>query len=147
MWSPSDPGQPLEKSLADQGAQFTRHAFINALKAYPIRISRDGCGRAADNIFVGRLWRTVKCGDIYLKDYQTLAQVQGGLKTYFTFYNGKRPHQSLGRQPTDQVYTTSQGSGAKIIDKFGGLSDPVSARPLKDETAYPGNAQQIFCCA
>ena len=130
----------------DQGAQFTSHAFINALKAHPIRISMDGRGRAADNIFVERLWRTVKYEDIYLKDYETLAQVQGGLKTYFAFYNGERPHQSLGYQTPDRVYTTGQGGGAKIIDKFGRLSEPVSARPLEDETAHPGNAQQVFCC-
>ena len=72
----------------DQGAQFTSHAFIDALKAHRIRISMDGRGRAADNIFVERLWRTVKYEEIYLKEYETLAQVQAGLRTYFAFYNG-----------------------------------------------------------
>ena len=119
----------------DQGAQFTSHAFIDALKAYPIRISMDGRGRAADNIFVERLWRTVKYEDIYLKDYETLAHVQGGLKTYFAFYNGERPHQSLGYRTPDVVYTTGQGGGAKIIDKFGHLPESASALPREDKIA------------
>jgi putative transposase len=118
----------------DQGAQFTSHDFVNALKAHPIRISMDGRGRAADNIFVERLWRTVKYEDIYLQDYETLAQVQVGLKMYFTFYNGERGHQSLGYQTPDGVYATGQGGGAKIIDKFGHPAEPVSA-PLPDDEA------------
>ena len=130
----------------DQGAQFTSYGFIDALKVHPIRISMDGRGRAADNIFVERLWRTVKYEDIYLKDYETLAQVQVGLKTYFTFYNGERGHQSLGYQIPDEVYATGQGGGAKIIDKFGRLAEPVSAPPPENEAAHPGNEQQVFCC-
>jgi len=129
----------------DQGAQFTSHDFINALKAHPLRISMDGRGRAADNIFVERLWRTVKYEDIYLKAYETLAEVQVGLKTYFTFYNGERGHQSLGYQTPDGVYATGQGGGAKIIDKFGRLAEPVSAPPPEDEAAPQGNEQQVFC--
>jgi putative transposase len=129
----------------DQGAQFTSHDFVNALKAHPIRISMDGRGRAADNIFVERLWRTVKYEDIYLQDYETLAQVQVGLKMYFTFYNGERGHQSLGYQTPDGVYATGQGGGAKIIDKFGRLAEPVSAPPPEDEAAPQGNEQQVFC--
>ena len=125
----------------DQGSQFTSQAFIAVLKAHPIRISMDGRGRAADNIFVERLWRTVKYEDIYLKDYETLAQVQGGLKTYFTFYNGERRHQSLGYQTPDQVYLTGQGGGARIIDKFDRPS--ASAPPRAD--AAPGNTQQPCC--
>jgi len=66
----------------DQGTQFTSHDFIDALKAHPIRISMDGRGRAADNIFVERLWRTVKYEDIYLKEYETLAAARVGLKMY-----------------------------------------------------------------
>ena len=69
----------------DQGAQFTSHDFIEALKAHPLQISMDGRGRAADNIFVERLWRTVKYEDVDLKDYETLSEVQIGLKVYFDF--------------------------------------------------------------
>lgn len=129
----------------DQGAQFTSHDFITVLKAHPLRISMDGRGRAADNIFVERLWRTVKYEDIYLKEYETLAQVQVGLKVYFNFYNGERGHQSLGYQTPDRVYATGQGGGAKIIDKFGRLAEPVSVPLPKDDVAPQGNEQQVFC--
>jgi putative transposase len=130
----------------DQGTQFTSHDFINVLKAHAIRISMDGRGRAADNIFVERLWRTVKYEDIYLKEYETLAAVQVGLKMYFTFYNSERGHQSLGYQTPDIVYATGQGGGAKIIDKFGHPSESVSAPPPEDESAPQGTEQQVFCC-
>ena len=125
----------------DQGSPFTSEAFIAVLKALPIRISMDGRGCAADNIFVERLWRTVKYEDIYLKDYETLAQVQTGLKTYFAFYNGERRHQSLGYQTPDQVYLTGQGGGARIIDKF---DRPSALAPPLEDTA-PGNTQQLCC--
>lgn len=121
----------------DQGSPFTSQAFIAVLKAHSIRISMDGRGCAADNIFVERLWRTVKYEDIYLKDYATLAHRQEGLKTYFAFYNGERRHPSLGYQTPDQVYLTGRGGGAKIIDKFD--------RP--SPSAPPGNTQQAFCWA
>jgi putative transposase len=130
----------------DQGAQFTSHDFVNVLKVHPIGISRDGRGRAADNIFVERLWRTVKYEDIYLKDYETLAQVHEGLKTYFAFYNGERRHQSLGHQTPDGVYATGQGGGAKIIDKFARPAEPPSVPRSEDQEVYQGNAQQVFCC-
>ncbi|MFO1419840.1 MAG: integrase core domain-containing protein [Candidatus Competibacteraceae bacterium] len=131
------PAQSGVEYRTDQGAQFASHDFINALKAHPLRISMDGRGRAADNTFVERLWRTVKYENIYLKAYETLAEVQVGLKTYFTFYNGQRGHQSLGYQTPDGVYATGQGGGAKIIDQFGRLAEPVSAPPPEDEAA-PG---------
>src|SRR5213075_1017587 len=70
----------------DQGAQFTAHAFTGRLKAANIRISMDGRGRALDNIFVERLWRTVKYEDIYLKSYETVPVLQQGLHDYFHFY-------------------------------------------------------------
>jgi len=108
----------------DQGAQFTSHDFIDVLRAHPIRISRDGRGRAADHIFVERLWRTVKYEDVYLQNYETLPEARVGLKTYFIFYNGERGHQSLGYQTPDIVYATGQGGGAKIIDQFGRPSAP-----------------------
>jgi putative transposase len=129
----------------DQGTQFTRHAFINTLKTHSIQISMDGRGRAADHIFVERLWRTVKDEDIDLKAYENLAQVRVGLKTYFAFYNGERRHQSLRYQTPDRVYMTGQGGGAKIIDKFGRLAEPVLTLPPENQVAHPGNEQQIFC--
>jgi putative transposase len=88
----------------DQGAQFTAHAFTGRLKAANIRISMDGRGRALDNIFVERLWRTVKYEDIYLKSYNTVPALQQGLHDYFHFYNHARPHQSLSYRTPAEVH-------------------------------------------
>jgi putative transposase len=80
---------------SDQGSQFTAHAFTSELTAAGIRISMDGRGRYLDNIFVERLWRTVKYEDIYLKEYATVPALTAGLNDYFDLYNYERPHQSL----------------------------------------------------
>jgi len=102
----------------DQGSQFTSDDFIGALKARDITISMDGRGRASDNIFVERLWRSVKREDVYLKGYATMTDLMLGLTEYFTFYNTTRMRQSLGYHTSDQVYLTASGGGAKIIDKY-----------------------------
>ena len=91
----------------DQGAQFTCQAFTSPLEDEGIHISMDGRGRAFDNIFVERLWRTVKYEDIYLKDYPTVPALQAGLGDYFTFYNYKRPHQSLDYRTPAEVHFQS----------------------------------------
>jgi len=96
-------GQP-EIFNTDQGAQFTALAFTGLLEAAHIRISMDGRGRALDNIFVERLWRTVKYEDIYLKDYATVPDLITGLTRYFTFYNQERFHQSLGYRTPAEVH-------------------------------------------
>ena len=88
----------------DQGVQFTSAEFTNRLKAADIRISWDGRGRALDNIFVERLWRSVKYEDVYIKDYQSVADAVSNLRAYFTFYNHERLHQSLAYQTPAQVY-------------------------------------------
>jgi putative transposase len=88
----------------DQGSQFTAHAFTSRLTEAGIRISMDGRGRALDNIFVERLWRTVKYEDIYLNHYETVPALQRGLHHYFNFYNHERPHQSLAYRVPDEVY-------------------------------------------
>lgn len=88
----------------DQGSQFTSTAFTSILEAADIRISMDGKGRALDNIFVERLWRSVKYEDIYLKNYETVPLLYIGLRDYFTFYNYERPHQSLGNYTPATVY-------------------------------------------
>ena len=108
---------------SDQGAQFTSEAFTGVLKREGITISMDGRGRAFDNIFVERLWRSVKHEDVYLKGYATMGELTIGLAEYFAFYNGERPHQSLGQQTPDIVYRTATGGGAMIFDKFGGAVD------------------------
>jgi putative transposase len=88
-------GQP-EIFNTDQGVQFTAHDFTGELEAANIRISMDGRGRVFDNIFVERLWRTVKYEDIYIKDYATVPALAAGLNIFFNLYNYERPHQSLG---------------------------------------------------
>ena len=102
----------------DQGCQFTSEAFTGVLKLHGIAVSMDGRGRALDNIFVERLWRSVKHEDIYLKGYVTMSELQMGLTNYFEFYNTERPHQSLGNLTPIEVYQTGSGGGARIVDKF-----------------------------
>ena len=102
----------------DQGSQFTSEIFTGVLKKRGIAISMDGRGRALDNIFVERLWRSVKYEDVYLKGYANAMELMMGLMEYFVFYNGERPHQSLGNLTPDQVYATASGGGARIVDKF-----------------------------
>jgi putative transposase len=88
----------------DQGVQFTAHEFTGCLERADIRISMDGRGRAMDNIFVERLWRTVKYEDIYLKEYATVPQLDAGLADYFRFYNHERLHQSLAYHTPAEVH-------------------------------------------
>jgi putative transposase len=102
----------------DQGSQFTSDSFTGLLQHHRITISMDGRGRALDNIFVERLWRTVKYEEIYLKKYDSLPDLLIGLTSYFQFYNQERRHQSLDYQTPSQVYQTATGGGAMIVDKF-----------------------------
>lgn len=103
----------------DQGAQFTSEAFISAIREYPdINISMDGRGRALDNVFVERLWRSLKHEDLYLKGYGSGTELYQGLLDYFHFYNTERLHQSMGYQTPDEVYASATGGGAMIVDKF-----------------------------
>lgn len=103
----------LEKALniskpeifnTDQGSQFTSEAFTGCLKSSNITISMDGKGRAFDNIFVERLWRSVKYEEVYLNDYETVKEAGAGLFRYFEFYNKERVHQSLEYQTPYEVY-------------------------------------------
>ena len=92
--------------------------FTGVLKANGIKISMDGRGRAFDNIFVERLWRTVKYEDVYLKGYATMGELLLGLTRYFGFYNDERPHQALNNRTPEAVYRSGSGGGALIIDKY-----------------------------
>jgi putative transposase len=92
----------------DQGSQFTGEAFTNALRSRDIAISMDGKGRWRDNVFIERLWKSVKYEDIYLKGYGSMEEVKKGLATYFTFYNGKRWHQNFDRKTPAMVYFNTQ---------------------------------------
>jgi putative transposase len=88
----------------DQGSQFTSEAFTGKLSAYGIKISMDGKGRWRDNVFVERLWRSLKYEEVYLKAYETPKQAEAEIKQYFRFYNEKRRHQGLNKQTPDVVY-------------------------------------------
>ena len=88
----------------DQGSQFTSQAFTCLMKDHDIRISMDGKGSWRDNVFVERLWRSVKYEDVYLRAYESATAVREGLKRYFHFYNSRRPHSSLDGRTPDQVY-------------------------------------------
>lgn len=90
---------------SDQGVQFTSKGFTQKLLDKEVRISMDGRGRVFDNIFIERLWRTVKYGNIYVKEYETVKDVREGLKVYFPNYNTERIHQSLGYRTPWEVYT------------------------------------------
>jgi len=88
----------------DQGSQFTSIAFIKMLTEAGIKISMDGKGAWRDNVFVERLWRTIKYAEVYLKAYENVPQARREIGKYITFYNTKRPHSSLDRHTPDQVY-------------------------------------------
>jgi putative transposase len=106
----------LEEALArhtpeifnsDQGVQFTSQAWIERVEAAGSLVSMDGRGRVFDNIFIERLWRSVKYEDIYLYDYATGPELERGLGTYFDFYNHARPHQAHGYQTPYTIFTNS----------------------------------------
>jgi putative transposase len=98
-----DRGRP-EIFNTDQGSQFTSDVFTGRLKNHDIGISMDGRGRAIDNVFIERLWRTVKYEEVFLKDYRDVLDAIGNLKNYFWFYNHERPHHSLDYQTPAAVY-------------------------------------------
>ena len=89
---------------SDQGTQFTSSDFTGILEANGIRISMDGRGRVYDNIFVERLWRTVKYEEVYLKEYNSMREAKNCLFRYFDFYNNERPHQSLENRTPSEIY-------------------------------------------
>jgi putative transposase len=88
----------------DQGVQFTSHQFTGLLERDGIKVSMDGKGRALDNVFVERLWRSVKYEEIYPRGYENLKEVRQGLQKYFKFYNENRPHQGLDYRTPAEVY-------------------------------------------
>lgn len=91
----------------DQGSQFTSYEFTELLKSHSIRISMDGRGRWLDNVFIERLWRSVKHEEVYLKAYDSVSAARDSLRWYFEFYNSRRPHSSLDRVTPDQFYFSS----------------------------------------
>lgn len=96
----------------DQGSQFTSAGFTGILEAAGVKISMDGRGRCLDNIFVERLWRSVKYEDIYIKAYQRMPETRHGLAVYFTFYNEQRLHQALHYRTPVSVWAPDNQQGA-----------------------------------
>ena len=102
-------GRVLKKGACDifntdQGSQFTAHGFIDLLLAKKIQVSMDGKGRCLDNIFVERLWRSVKYECVYLYEFETVAQAKEQIGNYFMFYNNERPHQALNYKTPREIY-------------------------------------------
>jgi putative transposase len=95
----------------DQGSQFTSREYTERLEGAGVAVSRDGRGRALDNVFVERLWRSVKYEDIYLKEYEHVVALSSGLQSYFRFYDDERPHQSLGYRTPGEVYWAGNRAG------------------------------------
>jgi len=98
----------------DQGSQFTSGEFTCELEKRGVRVSMDGKGRALDNVYVERLWRSVKYENIYLNDYKDLKELKGGVKSYFEFFNTERHHQSLEYATPDEVYFSSRDGEEEV---------------------------------
>ncbi|MCB5255034.1 MAG: integrase core domain-containing protein, partial [Candidatus Cloacimonetes bacterium] len=98
-----DMGKP-EIFNTDQGSQFTSNLFTAELLNRDIRVNMDGRGRAFDNIFIERFWRTVKYEEVYIKEYQAVVDAYSGLKGFIKFYNDERLHQSLGYRSPSEVH-------------------------------------------
>ncbi len=109
----------------DQGAQFTSEAFTGLLQQHGVRISMDGKGSYNDNLFIERLWRSVKYEEVYLKAYQDGREARIGLGNYFRFYNTERPHQALGYRTPAEVYSVIQ-----VAPTNGGMVESLTSDPL-----------------
>lgn len=97
----------------DQGSQFTSQAFTGRLQEAGVAISMDGRGRALDNVFIERLWRSVKHEEVYLRDYASVREAEESLRSYFVFYNQRRRHQSLGYRTPAAVYAEASSSPSR----------------------------------
>jgi putative transposase len=122
----------------DQGAQFTGQAWTGRLLAAGVSISMDGKGRALDNVFVERLWRTVKYEEIYLKAYEGPAECRTGLTGYFPFYNRERPHQSLGGRTPWETYHGREKPGGQAFPGNRGEGGPRPRGRPPSAKASPG---------
>jgi len=105
-------GQP-QIFNTDQGCQFTSRAFTSVLEQRQIAISMDGRGRALDNVFIERLWWSVKYEDVYLRSYETVLELEAGLAAYFEFYCRRRPHSSLKNRKPWEVYSSASRAAKK----------------------------------
>jgi len=110
----------------DQGAQFTSEAFTGLLQQHRVRISMDGKGSYNDNLFIERLWRSVKYEEVYLKAYQDGREARIGLGDYFRFYNTERPHQALGYRTPAEVFTSTPVEATST-----GMVESLTPDPLR----------------
>ncbi len=115
----------------DQGSQFTGEAFTGLLEHHGVKISMDGKGRYSDNIFVERLWRTVKYEEVYLKAYSGGREAKAGIDAYFLFYNTQRPHQALGYKTPAEVFNGDLEESTQQAKERRWLSD-------RELESYPG---------
>lgn len=100
----------------DQGSQFTSETFTGILLQHGIQISMDGKGRCRDNVFVERLWRSLKYEEVYLKGYQRVPEARASISAYFRFYNAERPHQALRYQTPQEVFESRGPSAGEVDD-------------------------------
>jgi putative transposase len=112
---------------SDQGAQFTSERFTGELERRGISISMDGRGRCFDNIFIERLWRSLKYEEVYLNEYERVSEARSGIERWFEFYNHRRPHQSLDYRTPAAVCREGQRATANAVARIGGT------RPVRDE--------------
>ena len=110
----------------DQGAQFTSEAFIGLLEQLGVKISMDGKGSYNDNLFIERLWRTVKYEDVCLRAYRDGRDARISLGNYFTFYNTERPHQALGYRTPTEVFTSTPVEATST-----GMVESLTPDPLR----------------
>ena len=127
-------GDKPEIINSDQGCQFTSESWCNLLNHHRIKISMDGKGRWADNVYVERLWRTIKYELVYLHRFETVTEARDAIASYIDFYNTQRPHQALGYKVPDDVY--KEFEYVKDVD-----AEVESITPLLGS----GNNSQIFC--
>jgi putative transposase len=130
---------PPEIMNTDQGSQFTSFVWTDRLRRSGVRISMDGKGRFLDNIFIERLWRTLKYECVYLHAWETGSEAKAGIRNWMTFYNNKRPHSALGGRSPAVVYWVAMGvlksvglnaTVGDFLSKFGNLFLNAINRPV-----------------
>jgi putative transposase len=117
----------------DQGVQFTSAAFLDELSNRGVRISMDGKGRFLDNIFIERLWRSLKYEEVYIKAYGSVAEARQGIGAWFGFYNGKRPHQALDYRTPRAVH---EGEACEYVDNAAASLRAASALPTYSQAHH-----------
>lgn len=120
----------------DQGTQFTGKAFTGLLEQHGVNISMDGKGSYNDNLFIERLWRTVKYEEVYLKAYQDGRDARAGIGDYFRFYNTQRPHQALGYRTPGEVYFSNRVANIEDAVIESGEQDIHTINPVRMSGRY-----------